>query len=88
MRGMRLFWLAGPLAVRDLVAGSTGIAGASVAFIAGCALASTGTLLWFGYFGLLGVVSLTTGITQLRRVSRLSWVRAPGDESHTLPLAA
>lgn len=88
MRGMRLLWLAGPLAVRDLVAGSTGTVGALVAFIAGCAVASTGALLWFGYFGVLGVVSLTTGITQLRRVSLLSRGRARDDEAHTLPLAA
>ncbi len=85
---LRLLWLAGPLAVRDLIAGSTGIIAGMAAFIAGCALAGTGTLVWFGYFSLLGVASLSTGITQLRRVSRLARAHVGDDDIHYQPLAA
>lgn len=89
MRGMRMLWLAGPLVVRDLVVGSSGIFVAVFAFVAGCALASSGTLLWFGYFGLLGVVSLATCLPQLRRINRI--LREPAhndDDIQALPCAA
>jgi hypothetical protein len=89
MRDMRMFWLAGPLVVRDLVVGSSGIGVAVFAFVAGCALASSGTLVWFGYVGLLGVVSLATCLPQLRRINRT--LRGPArndDDIQALPFAA
>ena len=89
MRSMRLFWLAGPLVVRDLVAGSSAIIAALFAFIGGCALASSGTLVWFSYFGLLGAVSLATSLTQLRRVGGIWRAQVRDDDFiHALPLAA
>ena len=89
MRGMRLLWLAGPLVVRDLAVGSSGIFVAAFAFVAGCALASSGTVVWFGYFGVLGVVSISAGLLQLRQVNRI--LRDPArsdDDIQSVPFAA
>ena len=89
MRAMRMLWLAGPLVVRDLVVGGSGIFVAVFAFVAGCALASSSTVVWFGYFGVLGVVSIWAGILQLRQINRI--LRGPArsdDDIQTVPVAA
>ena len=89
MRGTRMFWLAGPLVVRDLFLGSSGLVVTVVAFVAGCALASIGSLVWFGYFGLLAALSLASCLPQLRRIWRISRELArKDDDTHTVPLAA
>lgn len=59
----------GPNAVRDLVGGTWGIATCATGFLAGCAFSSVGTFVWFGYFGMLGVVSLLTSVPLLRSLS-------------------
>lgn len=79
MRMMQMLWLCGPLLVRDLVLGSSGVAGALIAFIAGCAFVSAGSFAWFGYWGLLGALSLHLSIPQMRRAGALLEPAAEGD---------
>jgi len=68
---VRLAYLAGPLAVRDLVAGSAGVVVSAMAFIVGCAFVNAGNLLWFAFLGTHGVVSLTTGVPAFLTARRL-----------------
>lgn len=59
--------MAGPLTVRDLVAGSGGVLVATVAIIAGCAFASASNLVWFAFWGIAGVLSHGRSVSLLRR---------------------
>lgn len=68
---LRLAYLAGPLAVRDLVGGVGGVAVAVLAFLGGCALASAFNLAWFALIGGLGVASLATSAPTLLSVRHL-----------------
>jgi hypothetical protein len=89
MRLMQRLWLGGPLLVRDLALGISGVVVGLVAFIGGCAFAGAGSFAWFAYWGLLGTASLYMGIQQLRRISDLP---GRGDQAGrsvpSLPLAA
>lgn len=67
-----LAYLAGPLVVRDFVAGSGGVFVATVATIAGCAFAGAGNLVWFAFWGVAGVLSLSRSASLLRRARDLS----------------
>ena len=67
----KTLWLGGPLLVRDVALGISGVAAALIAFIAGCAFASGGNFAWFAFWGLLGAASLCTSIQRLRRVDEL-----------------
>jgi len=62
----RLAFLLGPAAVRDVVGGSAGVVLCTVAIALGCAFASAGTLVWYAFFGLLGLVSLGTTVPKVR----------------------
>lgn len=89
MRLMQTLWLSGPLLVRDLALGISGIVVALIAFIAGCAFASAGNVAWFAYWGLLGTASLYTSLQQLRRIDELFRQGEPADRhGRSLPLAA
>ena len=89
MRLKKTFWLGGPLLVRDLALGLSGVAAALIAFIAGCAFASGGNFVWFTYWGLLGAASLYTSIRRLRRVDELLQPGVQPDQSgRSLPVAA
>ena len=89
MRFKKIFWLIGPLLVRDVALGISGVAAALIAFIAGCAFASAGNFAWFAYWGLLGAASLYTSMQQLRRIDELLRPGEQADHSGpSLPLAA
>jgi hypothetical protein len=83
----QVLWLSGPLFVRDAVGGVGGLIVALAAFTTGCAFASAGNIAWFAFLGLLGVVSVHTSLSQLRRVRD---VLAPvaNEPDISLPLAA
>jgi hypothetical protein len=89
MRLVQRFWLSGPLVVRDFVVGAGGVSVALMAFIAGCAFASAGSLLWFAFWASLAAASLYSSVLQLRRVGPLLTSRCDTDDSEPgLPLAA
>lgn len=89
MRFKKTLWLSGPLLVRDVALGITGVVTALIAFIAGCAFASAGNFAWFAYWGLLGAASLYTSIPQLRRIDELLQPGEKAEQSaRSSPLAA
>jgi len=67
-----LVYLAGPLVIGDLVAGSGGVLAAALALIAGCAFASAGNRVWFAFWGVAGVLSLRRSASALRQAHDLS----------------
>ena len=89
MRLVQTLWLGGPLLVRDLALGISGVVAAMIAFIAGCAFASTGNVVWFAYWGLLGTASLSGSIQQLRCLDEVFRQGEQADQSgRSSPLAA
>jgi hypothetical protein len=58
MRVTAVAFLAGPVAVGDLVTGTTGLVVAASSFALGCALSGAGPLVWFGFWGAASVASL------------------------------
>ena len=81
-----LLSLSGPLIVRDLVVGVSGVLCAVVAFIAGCAFASAGNLAWFAFLGVNGAASLATALPHLRRVRALLASADVADDKREMPL--
>jgi cobalamin synthase len=70
--------LLGPVAIRDLLVGSGGVAYGGVAFLLGFASVSQVHLVWFASWSILGLVSLANALPALTLV-RNSW---PKDASH------
>ena len=82
-------FLAGPLVVRDFVAGTAGVAASALAFLAGCAFASAGNLVWFAFLGAVGVLSLHASIPAVLAAHRLSqYVVEPDQADEPLRIAA
>jgi hypothetical protein len=82
-------FLAGPLVIRDIVVGTGGVAVSALAFLAGCAFASTGNLVWFAFLGALGVLSLRTAVPAVVTAHRLAQSLAePGQADEPLRIAA
>ena len=88
MRWQRAVWLSGPIAVKDFVGGVSGIAVSLVAIIAGCAFASAGNMVWFGFLGLAGAVSLHTCIPQIRLMQAVLANQPLVRDDDALPRAA
>ena len=76
MRFHQLTMLLGPVAIRDLIVGTSGITAGGIAFLFGCAYVSTLTLMWFAFWSVLGIVSLGMALPVLRLVRSMSaqWV--------------
>ena len=68
MRVSAVAFLAGPVAVGDLVTGTTGLVVAASSFVLGCALASAGHLAWFGFWGAASVASLCRAVPVFARM--------------------
>ena len=89
MRVIQTLWLCGPLLVRDFALGISGLVAALIAFIAGCAFASTGNFAWFAYWGLLGTAGLCTSIPQVRGIAEMLRAADHADQSgSSLSMAA
>lgn len=71
MDAVRLAYLGGPLAVRDVVGGSAAVVVCAMSLVLGCAFASGGTLIWFAFLGAAGAASLSSGIPAFLRVERI-----------------
>ena len=81
-----LLSFSGPLVVRDLVVGVSGVSCALIAFIAGCAFASAGNFAWFAFLGVNGAASLATALPHLRRVRALLASAGVADDNREMPL--
>lgn len=68
MRITAVTFLAGPVAVRDFVSGTTGLVVAAFSFGLGCALTGAGPLAWFGFWGAASVASLCRAAPVFARV--------------------
>lgn len=71
MRFRQLAILLGPVAIRDLAAGTVGVATGTLAFLVGCAYASTFNFVWFAFWGIQGVMFLGMALPVLRLVRRM-----------------
>jgi hypothetical protein len=79
MRLRELTILRGPVALRDLVAGTGGVVVGGVAFITGCAYAGVPTLVWFATVSLVGAVALGSALPVVRQVRQCVLMDAEGE---------
>ena len=87
MLTFRLSFLAGPLAVRDVVVGSLALTTCLAGFLLGCAFVSLSNLVWFAFVGLLGAIASLSGLQAFAAAHRLIICGHPV-ETHELDRAA